>query len=358
MKSLKVLILYNKLFNYRIPIFNLLSEKCDLTVAYSLGECPKNTDNLNFKIHKFKPISKFGPFIIHQENIYNYCQNFDIVIAYGEIAWLKYSTLAWFKSRKFKIIYWSIGVSASYSKGYDAIKKWDSIRDFFYKKADAMIFYSEYPVIKNLKKGYSINKMFVAPNTVLVLNTNEIIEKDSILFIGTLYRQKGLGILLEAYKSSYKTNPNIPLLNIVGGGDESELISKWIKSNDLTNKVQLCGPIYDENIKLLYFKRAFACISPSQAGLAVLESMGHGVPFITSKNAITGGEIFNIEDGKNGILLESPSQLSDIIIDITNNTNKYIQMGKDAQEFYNFYRKPSDMVEGFISAINYVSRIK
>ena len=31
----KVLILYNKLFHYRIPIFNILADKYDLTVVYS-----------------------------------------------------------------------------------------------------------------------------------------------------------------------------------------------------------------------------------------------------------------------------------------------------------------------------------
>lgn len=351
MKPVKVLILYNYLFKYRIPIFRLLAEKCDLTVAYCLG--PDTKEDLNFKVRRFEPVYKKGRFVIPKENVYSYCKEFDVVIAYADIAWLKYSTLPWHRSRNFKVVFWAIGVSASYDKGFDCKKSWDKVRDFFYKKADAIIYYSEYPIRKNLKRGYDKEKMFVAPNTVSVLNSDEKIEKDSILFIGTLYRQKGLDCLLEAYKAAYIQKSDIPTLNIVGGGNEAESIKEWIASNNLQDKIIMCGPIYDESIKCRYFRRAYACISPSQAGLSVLESMGYGVPFITSENAITGGEIFNIEDGKNGILMKPGTELSSIIMDVSKNPDKYVQMGVSAREHYNKYRKPSDMVNGLHSAITF-----
>ena len=44
----KVLVLYNKLFHYRIPIFNLLAEKYDLTVVYSI-DSKFNPDEVRFK---------------------------------------------------------------------------------------------------------------------------------------------------------------------------------------------------------------------------------------------------------------------------------------------------------------------
>ena len=33
----------------------------------------------------------------HKDNIFNLCQDFDVVIAYGDIAWLKLSTLPFYK---------------------------------------------------------------------------------------------------------------------------------------------------------------------------------------------------------------------------------------------------------------------
>ena len=38
MNGMRVIILYNKLFHYRIPIWNELADKCNLTVAYSEGD--------------------------------------------------------------------------------------------------------------------------------------------------------------------------------------------------------------------------------------------------------------------------------------------------------------------------------
>ncbi|MEO6549763.1 MAG: glycosyltransferase family 4 protein, partial [Ferruginibacter sp.] len=282
------------------------------------------------------------------------CQNFDVVIAYGDIAWLNFSTLTFHKHRVFKIIFWSIGVSASYNKKYDAISKWDSVRDFFYRRADALLFYSDYPKQKYRNRGFNSEKLFVAPNTVEVYNDNGAAEKKSILFIGTLYMEKGILTLLENYKIAYTSNADIFPLNIVGGGKEFEKVKDWIEKNALSHKILLRGPIYDIKTKSSYFKSAFACISPVQAGLSVLESMGYGVPFITMHDAITGGERLNIKNGINGILMEEINQLKDIILDISKNQAKYLQMGKNALAYYRNSHKPEDMANGIYESIEFV----
>jgi glycosyltransferase involved in cell wall biosynthesis len=349
----KVLILYNKLFHYRLKIFQLLAEKCELTVAYSLGN---DTDTVkNYKIIRL-PVIKFSRFVIHKDNIFNLCQSFDVVIAYGDIAWLKYSTLSWHLRRKFKVIFWTIGVSASYDKRFDQIKKWDWVRNLFYKKADALLFYSDYPIKGYIKNGYIKDKLFVAHNTVEVLEfeENNVIQKDSLLFIGSLYMEKGLLLLLESYKTARTINKNVPVLNIVGGGEEFNTVKDWINKYKLSDSILLHGPIFEIEKKAEFFRKAYACISPDQAGLSVLESMGYGVPFITSKNSITGGERLNIEDGVNGILFDNSRELADILIDISNFPLKYIKMGEKAKIYYQKCRKPVDMVNGIYNAIQYV----
>lgn len=348
----KVLILYSNLFHYRISIFNILAERYDLAVAFSLGE--DATEDLNFQTIKL-PILKFKRVVVHKDNIFKLCQNFDVVIAYGDIAWLKYSTLPWHRKRRFKIIFWSIGVSASYKKRFNEIKKWDKVRDFFYKKADALVFYSDYPIPGYLERGFQKEKLFVAPNTVQVEESGEAqIQKDSILFIGTLYLQKGLLSLLENYKSALAIDKTIPVLNIIGGGDEFETVSTWVTENKMKKNIILHGPIFDVAQKAKFFYKALACISPEQAGLSVLESMGYGVPFVTSKDANTGGERLNITSGLNGVLFDNTNQLSEIILDISRSPQKYIEMGQNAHDYYWRCRKPSDMASGLCEAIQYV----
>lgn len=348
----KVLILYNNLFHYRIPIFNILAERYDLTVAFSFGN--ETSEDLKFKTLKL-PALKFKRVVVHKDNIYKLCQNFDVVIAFGDIAWLKYSTLPWHKKRRFKIIFWSIGVSASYKKRFNEIKKWDTVRDIFYKKADALVFYSDYPIPLYLERGFQKEKLFVAPNTVQVEESREAqIQKDSILFIGTLYLQKRLLLLLENYKSALAIDKSLPVLNIIGGGAEFETVETWINVNNAEKNIILHGPIFDLTQKARFFHKAFACISPGQAGLSVLESMGYGVPFITGKDSITGGERLNIASGLNGVLFDNINQLHEIILDISRFPQKYIEMGQNAHDYYWRCRKPSDMASGLCDAIQYV----
>lgn len=347
----KVIIFYNKLFHYRIPIWNILSKYCDLTVTYSSGGEITIPENVTFKVEYLKPYNNSKHFVIQKANIRRMAKKYDAVIAYGNIAWLKYSTLPWFN--KTKVIFWTIGVSASYDSGFDKNSTWDKIRAFFYKQADAMAFYTTYPIDKYEKMGIPRERMFEVPNTVAVESINVNTPKDSLLFIGTLYRQKGIQHLLEAYKVN-KENPNLVTLNIIGKGPDEEYIANWIKENNMEEHVKMCGAIYDNKEKAKYFARSFACISPLQAGLSVLESMGYGVPFITIKDAITGGEVFNIHNGVDGVTMDSIEDLKDVIADIFNNKQKYLDYGIKAQEYYKKYRKPEDMANGLWEAIQYV----
>ena len=351
-KKKKLLILYNKLFHYRIPIFNLLAEEYDLTVVYSYNSNEKIISQCNFKT-KFIPIIKIWKFVFHKTNISKFCDNYDIVIAYGQSTWLSYSSLVLKKNRKFKLIFWTIGAPASYTRNYgEAGCLYYAFNDFFDHKADGLIFYSNNPIEMHHKRGYPKEKMFVADNTVKVLKQNINPEiKKSILFIGTLYLEKGLNILLDSYLAAYKENIAIPELNIVGGGNEYNDIFEWIKQNNLLEKIHLLGPIYDEKTKAEIFSKSIASISPLQAGLSVLESMGYGVPYITMKNAITGGEAFNIDNHVNGLTLDDISEFKKIILDITIDKPKYIQFGLNAYDHYWKNRKPEDMAKGIRYAI-------
>lgn len=348
---MRVIILYNKIFHYRIPVWNELAKMCDLTVTYSEGDGKVPEGMAVYFNIMFLPAWKFKGIVIQKKNIRKLCRDYDVVIAYGNISWLKYSTLPWFN--KTPVIFHTIGVSASYKKGFDEHKEWDKIRKFFYSKADAIAFYTDYPISKYETMGIPREKMFVAPNTVAVAQMLEKPKKDSLLFIGTLYKEKGIQLLLDTYKS-LKSECLLPPLNIIGKGADYDMIYQWIQYNGMQNCIFLRGAIYDIREKAKFFSRALACISPKQAGLSVLESMGYGVPFISSKNAITGGELLNVCNGENGIVMESENDLADVLRDISMNPTKYIAMGEKAKTFYDNNRTPKHMAMGFWKAIQYV----
>ncbi len=351
MEKPKVIILYNRIFHYRIPVWNLLTQYCDLTVTYSEGDGSIPKGNV-CKFHIiYLPIWKINNrLVIHKNNIRQLTKNYDAVIAYGDIAWIKFSTLPWFN--KTKVIYHTLGVSASYGKGYDEHKEWDRIRSFFYSKADAIAFYTEYPIEKYVRLGIPRKKMFVAPNTVEVHPIKGNLIKDSILFIGTLYRQKGIMSLLEAFLK-LRNLSGLPKLRIIGNGPDYDVIRKWIEDKEMDDIVEMMGAVYDIDEKAKFFAKAYACISPQQAGLSVLESMGYGVPFISTRDAITGGELQNIHNGIDGIILDGEYKLTDVIRDIAQNKDRYVEMGRKAQQFYNENRTPQHMADGLWAALSY-----
>lgn len=352
----KVLFLHNTLPHYRIPIWNVLAEKCDLTVTYSDGKMlsEEAAAKCKFRVIYLPAWKWLGRVVIQKARILKLVSEYDVVLGTGNITWFKVSTLPWIPWKKAPFIFWSLGVSASYDKGYDAIKRWDWIRKILYDRADACIFYTDYPIKKYTDMGMDPAKMFVAPNTVAVADNVPSVPKDSLLFIGSLYPQKGVGDLLDAYCAARSRGKTLPTLNILGAGKEFENLQRRIRENGLENCVFLRGAIYDIDEKAKYFARALACISPKQAGLAVQESLGYGVPFITHKDAITGGEIFDVHHGETGLLTSDSFTLTDALCEIADNPAKFEEMGRNAKAFYQKCRKPEDMAEGAWQAIQYV----
>lgn len=150
----------------------------------------------------------------------------------------------------------------------------------------------------------------------------------------------------------------LPLLNIIGKGPDYDAIDQWIQENNMQDLIVLRGAIFDIDKKAKYFAQALACISPKQAGLTVLESMGYGVPFVSTRNAITGGELFNVHNGVDGVVMKSEKELVHVIRDISENPDNYIAMGEKAKAFYDNNRTPMHMAQGFWEAIQYVIRKK
>jgi glycosyltransferase involved in cell wall biosynthesis len=116
----------------------------------------------------------------------------------------------------------------------------------------------------------------------------------------------------------------------------------------------LQGAVYDDELLGQFFSRAIACISPNQAGLSVLQSMGSGVPFITRSDSLTGGERFNITNNETGIIYDHKEELVNILSSMHKNKDRFKEMGINARKFYDSFRRPDQMVEGFLDAIGFV----
>lgn len=283
------------------------------------------------------------------------CAEYDVVVMMFYVQNLSFIRRALSNSFTTKYIFWGIGVRASQKHEFDSPTFINHFRYFLASKADAMIFYTDYARNKYISKSLPSEKLFVMPNTVFVRDMDlSAYEKKHLLFVGTLNKSKKIFELLDCYDQAKAKNPNLPKLEIVGGGVDHEGVKEWVAEKGYSDQIMVHGPIYDEETLSELFVGALACISPGQAGLSVLKSFGYGVPFITTKNAVTGGERLNIDDGKNGLLYGDSADLEGIILDIAVNREKYIEMGSNARSFYMQERSPENMAKGFIDAVSYV----
>ncbi|NAY91227.1 glycosyltransferase [Muricauda sp. JGD-17] len=351
--SKNILFVTYKLQSYRIPIFNLIAEDngINLTVAHSSKRSENKENKFDEVIINFK---KIGKFTYYDKEFNELVGQFDAVVCMFYLFNLSFLKLA--LRRKVKLIFWGIGVRASYNARFDSPTFMNNIRYFLARRSDAMLFYSDYARNKYIKKGIAADKLFVMHNTVEVLPLEKNVVRDNILFIGSLYKQKKIFELLESYKNALGDFDGKPKrLHIIGKGAEFDRIKEWIGKYKLENHIVLHGAIFEEARLKELFSSAIACISPGQAGLSVLKSFGYGVPFITYEHAITGGERLNITNNGNGILFKDFKQLDTIILEIFKDPNKFIKMGDNAKVFYDNHRTPMIMANGFIDAINYVN---
>lgn len=353
----KVLLLQGSLSSYRVPIYNIIAKHVDLTIAYNIKN--EALESCSFNIIKLETRKIAGLFFV-RNHFFKLCSQYDIVIYMADMHYLSYCILP-FINRTYKVIPWTIGVRASYKRRYDVNRKIgyiDKIYSRILNHSDAVIFYMNDAVLF-WRNRIDKEKVFIAHNTVKVLDrpfSPDLSEKKNILFIGTLYKEKKIYELIYAYMRAKKNclSPGFPLLEIIGKGDEFENIKSLVKDSGFDSCINLRGAIYDEEVLAKYFQRSLVCISPDQAGLSVLKSMGYGVPYVTRYDAITGGERFNIKEEITGLFYSEFDQLVKIIEEVHKNPTKFLVLGKNAQEYYRSHATPEHMAQGVLDAISYV----
>jgi len=342
---LKVLILGNKILHYRKPLFNGLSELYDLTILHSGNKSVSNEDSYKEYIVSLDKRYKFH----FQREVIPYIKNnkFDVIIGMFDIAWIDIVKAFFYcKKRNIPFIWWGIGFGKNNVVNF--------IRKKLANKSDGVILYTKESKELFIKYGVKQEKLFIANNTFHVehrIKSYEY-EKNSILFVGSLDKRKQNDILINAYSSIIDEIPKNIDLTIIGEGTELEKLKKLSHELKLENRVKFIGKVTDTKILETYYKNAICSVSFGQAGLSVLQSLAYGVPFITKKNAISGGEKSNIEHDYNGCLCDDNIEsLQENMKDIVLNKEKAKIMSKNAYDYYSSNTTMKNMVQGFLEAI-------
>lgn len=340
-----ILITYNFILHYRKPLFNLLSKDYNVTVLHS-GKKTVSDQDLYSEI--IVPVLKKGPLYL-QKDLLKEVQNkkYDVIIALFDVRWIYtiYSIFQHNKSAKF--ILWG----AWLTKNTFANK----LRLFLTRKADASIFYTFSSMQDFINKGSNKNNLYVANNTFDVggqIKSFENDEKYRILFVGSLDKRKQNDVLIKAFSNITDIIPQHIQLTIIGDGTEKEILKNLVKELQLNDRISFTGRINNPNELKKYYSESILSASFGQAGLSVLQALGFGVPFLTKKNAITGGEITNVKDKYNGILCDDNiKSLEDSLIFAVNNIDIMRELGKNAYNYYSEFCTIENYALGFKDAI-------
>ena len=350
MKKTNVVILQKRIKEYRVPLFDGIGTLYDTTVVGYQEPLIRGDHYSVLKLkHKYWPVSLD---FLWDKDLRNLLRKADVVIRPTDFRDINRILLK-LVAPKAKIISFGIGVSASYDEHYDETDQSAQYLKLI-ARSDAVVFYYDYPKEKYVKQGADPRKIFVSNNTVFVPDLPPCRKPENLLFIGELYRQKGVDVLIEQYGLAYREDPDIPKLLIVGDGAERGELEKAVRDSGLSEKISFLGKITDDDRLKEIFDTAIVTISPKQAGLSVLKSMAFGVPFVTIENAITGGEIFNIQNGETGVILKDETALKELILHCAKHIDDYNAMGEKARAFYFSSRTMAHSVRAFDEAIRYV----
>ncbi|MGZ9897683.1 glycosyltransferase family 4 protein [Shewanella gaetbuli] len=341
----KVLIIYNYILHYRKPFFNELAKKYDVTVLHSGSESVTDVDNY---VEIIKPARKVGPFML-QKGVFSEVSNekYDVIISLFDVRWLNILFYLLKKDHFKKHVLWGAWVTNSSVANF--------LRVFFMRRADANVFYTYEALADFSKYGIPENKMYVGNNTFDVGERVRSFEhpiKNRILFVGSLNKRKQNDILLKGFSTIIKNiSPDI-IITIVGEGSERKSLEELVSSLGLDDRVQFEGAINDTNILKKLYLESIVSVSFGQAGLAVLQSMGYGVPFLTKFNAISGGEKSNIKPGVNGVFCKDTQEsFEEELLNLCNDIEYSRNLGKSAFEHYSEFCTIENMTQGFIDAI-------
>lgn len=258
-----------------------------------------------FALGSLKLIIKIRPEIVHAQNI-----------MMGITGYLSKKVL------KIPYVVWC--------QGSDVYLPWflkKQISKIILKNADAIMVLSQ-----NMKNEIRTlceceNKLIILPNGVNIedfrphpRNYNSKMKKN-LIFVGTLRPIKGVRYLIEAFKIISNKRHDVQL-NIVGDGEERDILERLTVSYGLAESVNFIGGVSSNKIPE-YLADADIFVLPSLSEgmpLVILEAMASGLPIIATG---VGGLPDILQNGDNGFLVQprSPGLIAEKILYLLENEN-------------------------------------
>lgn len=162
-------------------------------------------------------------------------------------------------------------------------------------------------------------------------------DEKIVLFVGRLVREKGVWLVVDAFRDLLHTVPEAKLI-IVGKGPEEMYLRDHVRRIGLDGKIHLTGFVDDEVRNQLY-KMCHVAVFPSlyePFGIVALEAMGLGKPVVVSD---TGGLGEVVEHGYTGLKFPVGNKqcLTQALIDVLLDFNLAQRVANEGQREAQLY---------------------
>jgi glycosyltransferase involved in cell wall biosynthesis len=345
----RVLIVQNEVPSYRRPVYNALGEHYDVTVLHSGPPGTRSGDLFRESITTKKAVWQ----VVVQRGVVSRLDKseFDVAIVMFDLWWLN-NIRAIFRRGRPPMILWG------HRHSLNRVANW--IRYWAMKHADAHLLYGDEDMPNILDHGIQPEKVFIAPNTMFVSNSQDTSgrSKHRLLFVGRLQKTKRVNRLIEAFADALPRIPDTVVLSIVGSSFEEHNLRSQAKSLGIDARVQFHGELRDDSELLPLFAESLVYVSPGFVGLGVLHAFAYGVPVVTTTNPQHrhAQEFMNLRDGVNALIVPSEDRIADALVRLCNDPAFASRLGAAAYRAYQETRRPDQMIDGFRACIEYVTR--
>lgn len=368
----KIFFIHNFFIDFRNPLFEKLSKKFDLTMLMTRETLHadenmfqiiyrKRPQNLKYEI--FSHSTFFSRYSIAWKVVpYLLFKNYDLVISTDPHVSETYFAFFISKLRRKKFVIWTETFDWKRAPKARILEPFVKL---VCKHADACVAVGTKSREYFIKKGVSLDKVFIAPDTAKSytvkkkVNHPELKNKKIILYLSRIVSYKGLDILIKAFAKIEKEIENSFLL--IGGKGSFEQEAKNLAQELKVKNIKFLGPIDKEHIGF-YYSICDVFVLPSTFrnydaecwGLVLNEAMAFGKP-VVSTDAV-GGAYDLIKEGVNGFMVKhgNAEELYAALKKILTNDKLRKKMGEESKKLIQIKFNYENMSKGFEDAVKYV----
>lgn len=341
-----ILVIQGWLPHYRLELFNALAALEDVAVVHS-GE-PARRDGDRFE-EVVLPVKTLGPFRLQQGLLKLIeARQPRAVIAMFDVRWVNTVRAMYRYDQRLKWVWWGLDRGKS---------EWATkAKLLIARRPNPIVLYNEVTRAEFSSDLEPKVPLFVANNTFHVPNRAECFRnpvKNRIINVGSLEARKENAVTIRVLKKICDDTGADIRFSLIGDGPERTTLTALVDELGMQNRVELVGRIDNPSELARYYAEAFASVSFGQAGLAVLQSMAFGVPFLTKENAVSGGEKHNITNGETGIIVtDDPVALESALRRLFADPDAARRLGEAAYHYYSEAATIENMVANFVKAID------